>query len=92
MTTLLEKCQGWLMAQNLMTLAEVAELLNVSASQAYSLVRTGELRALKIGGRGQWRIQPEEIDKYLTRCYQRAEANCADLLNRADFKIEIHAP
>lgn len=74
------------MARNLMTLAEVAELLNVSSSQAYALVRTGELRALKIGGRGQWRIEPGEIDEYLVRCYERTETNTANLFDRADLQ------
>src|SRR4051794_41687059 len=36
-------------------LADVAEILNISAAQTYALVRSGELPAIKIGGRGQWR-------------------------------------
>src|SRR3954451_22138600 len=36
-------------------LADVAEVLNISSSQAYALVRNGDLDAIKIGGRGQWR-------------------------------------
>lgn len=73
------------MPENLLTLAEVAEMLNISASQAYSLVRSGDLRALKIGGRGQWRIEPAEIEAYLARCYQRAESNITNMLERADL-------
>ena len=38
-------------------LADVAETLSISASQAYALVRSGELRAIKVGGRGQWRVE-----------------------------------
>src|SRR3712207_9062172 len=38
-----------------LTLDDVAEILNVSWSQAYALVRRRELIAIQIGGRGQWR-------------------------------------
>ena len=39
-----------------LTLADVAEILNVSAAQAYALVRSGEVPAIQVGGRGQWRV------------------------------------
>ena len=38
-----------------LTLDDVAEILAVSWSQAYALVRRRELIAIQIGGRGQWR-------------------------------------
>ena len=56
----------------LLQLADVAELLNISGSQAYALVRRGDLAAVKIGGRGQWRVEPAELDAYLERA--RSEA------------------
>ena len=34
-----------------LTLAEVAEILSISSSQTYALVRSGDLRAIKVGGR-----------------------------------------
>lgn len=52
-----------------LTLADVAEALNVSAAQAYALVRSGELRAIKIGGRGQWRVEETELEEYIERMY-----------------------
>ena len=42
-----------------LTLDDVAEILNVSWSQAYALVRRRELIAIQIGGRGQWRVEGE---------------------------------
>ena len=42
------------MARRFMALSDVAETLDVSASQAYALVRSGELPAIKVGGRGQF--------------------------------------
>ena len=52
-----------------LTLADVAETLNISAAQAYALVRNGELPAIKVGGRGQWRIEAAELEGYISRMY-----------------------
>ena len=40
-------------AERFLQLTDVAEILNISSSQTYALVRSGELPAIKIGGRGQ---------------------------------------
>ena len=58
-------------------LADVAEMLSISASQAYALVRSGELRAIKVGGRGQWRVENDEIEAYIQRSYQQTEKHLA---------------
>jgi excisionase family DNA binding protein len=50
-------------------LSDVAEILNISAAQAYALVRSGELPAIKIGGRGQWRVEREQLEAYIQRAY-----------------------
>ena len=55
-------------------LTDVAEILNVSAAQARALVRSGELRAIKVGGRGQWRVEVTELESYIERSYRRTEA------------------
>lgn len=52
-----------------LTLADVAETLNISAAQTYALVRTGELPAIKVGGRGQWRVEAAELESYISRMY-----------------------
>lgn len=52
-------------------LADVAETLNTSSAQVYSLVRSGELPAIKIGGRGQWRVEASELEKYIQRMYEQ---------------------
>jgi len=52
-------------------LAEVAEVLNTSSAQVYALVRSGELPAIKIGGRGQWRVEASELEKYIERMYEQ---------------------
>lgn len=63
-------------------LTDVAEILNVSAAQARALVRSGEIRAIKVGGRGQWRVERVELESYIQRMYERTseqiEAGTAD--------------
>lgn len=59
-------------------LADLAEILSISASQAYALVRRGDLRAIKIGGRGQWRIERSEIEAYIARMYEESAQFIAD--------------
>jgi excisionase family DNA binding protein len=54
-------------------LADVAEILNISGAQVYALVRRGELRAIKIGGRGQWRVEASELEAYIERAYADAD-------------------
>ena len=50
-------------------LADVAEILNISSAQAYALVRRGDLNAIKIGGRGAWRVEASELEAYIQRLY-----------------------
>ena len=46
-------------------LEDVASYLSVSVPQVYALVRSGELPAVKIGGRGVWRVDKGKLDAYL---------------------------
>jgi len=52
-----------------LTLADVSEILNTSSAQVYALVRRGDLPAIKIGGRGQWRVETTELEAYIQRAY-----------------------
>ena len=56
-----------------LTLADVAEVLNTSSAQVYALVRRGDLPAIKIGGRGQWRVEASMLEDYIARMYKQAE-------------------
>jgi excisionase family DNA binding protein len=66
-----------------LTLADTAEILNVSASQAYALVRSGELPAIKIGGHGHWRIERAVLESYIEAKYE--EARRMSLWNQSDY-------
>ncbi|NHI19780.1 helix-turn-helix domain-containing protein [Phycicoccus endophyticus] len=57
------------MPRRFIPLTEVSEILDISAAQAYALVRSGELPAIKVGGRGQWRVETSELESYIARMY-----------------------
>jgi len=59
--------------ERFLTLADVAETLNISAAQTYALVRSGELPAIKIGGRGQWRVEADQLEQYIQRMYEKTQ-------------------
>ena len=52
-----------------MLLSDVAAELNVSDSQVYHMVRSGELPAIKVGGRGQWRVERAVLERYIEHKY-----------------------
>ena len=60
------------MPPRFLTLADVTEVLNISSPQAYALVRSGELPAIQIGGRGVWRVEASELEAYIQRRYAQA--------------------
>jgi excisionase family DNA binding protein len=54
--------------------SEVAGVLNVTVSQVYTLMRSGELPALKIGRKGVWRVSREALEAYLVERTEEARA------------------
>ena len=56
-----------------LTLADVAEVLSTSSAQVYALVRRGDLKAIKIGGRGQWRVSVADLEAYIDQLYAETE-------------------
>ena len=46
-----------------LTLDDVAEELAISRSQAYALVRNGTLPGMKVGVRGQWRVERSRLER-----------------------------
>ena len=61
-------------AERFLTLADVAEILNISASQTYALVRSGDLKGIQIGGRNQWRVERTQLEDYIQRAYAETRA------------------
>lgn len=66
-------------AERFLTLADVAEILNISASQTYALVRGGDLQGIQIGGRNQWRVQRSKLEEYIEQAYRRTALNLSEL-------------
>ena len=50
-----------------LTLVDVAEILNISASQTYALVRSGDLKGIQIGGRNQWQVERIKLEEFFSR-------------------------
>lgn len=59
------------MAKRFIPLTEVSEILDISSAQAYALVRSGDLPAIKVGGRGQWRVETVALEEYIERMYSQ---------------------
>lgn len=75
-----------------LTLSDTAEVLNISLNQAYVLVRSGELPAIKIGGKGQWRVERSVLESFIEAKYE--EARRLSLWNQSDYASipEISTP
>lgn len=58
------------MAARFIDLADLCEILAISMSQARALVKSGELPAIQIGGRGQWRVETSVLERYIQEKYQ----------------------
>ena len=57
-----------------LTLTDVGEQLQISIAQTRALVRSGELEAIQIGGRGQWRVEQVKLDEYIDRLHAESAA------------------
>lgn len=66
------------MPRQFVTLVEVQEILAISPAQAYALVRGGDLRAIQVGGRNQWRVETAELDSYIDRMYAENAARVSE--------------
>lgn len=60
-------------------LADVADELATTTSQVYALVRSGELRAIQIGGRNQWRVERVMLEEYIEQAYRRTADSLSSL-------------
>src|SRR5687768_3246464 len=62
----------------MLTVDDVATELKISARQAYALVRSGDLPAIRIGGRGQWRVEREALDEWIKNAYEATRRYIAE--------------
>ncbi len=57
------------MTSRFLTLADVAETLNLTMSAARSLVTSGELPAIQVGGKKAWRVEASVLEQYIQDQY-----------------------
>lgn len=77
-----------------LTMAQVAEELNVKQSLVQGLIRTGELRAFQVGGRGMWRIGRQDVEDYIAEAYRRTAERIAagDLEDGGETGDQVASP
>lgn len=56
------------------TLEHVQTELSISYIQTLALVRSGQLRAIKVGGRGVWRVSLDAFEDYIAERYAETSA------------------
>jgi len=65
--------------ERFLKLTDVGDILNISASQTYALVRSGDLRGIQIGGRNQWRVERAALEEYIDAAYKKTSEALKDL-------------
>lgn len=80
------------MESRFLTLTDVSETLNVTLAQTKALVRSGDLPAIKIGGRGAWRVERSALEDYIQRMYDETKRFIAgeQTKNAAAARDEAH--
>jgi excisionase family DNA binding protein len=64
------------MTEALLTIRDVARLLNVSERTVFRLIERGEITGMQLGGGGKgrvWRFPPSEVDAYVERQKEKRE-------------------
>lgn len=68
-----------------LTIDQVAQELNVGEPVVRTLLKTGELRGIQIGGRGLWRIGAKDFEAYVEEAYRRT----AEKISAGDLDLEV---
>jgi excisionase family DNA binding protein len=55
-------------APRLLTIEQVAELCQVSTKTVYRAIRSGALKACRLGRGGAYRVKPEEMEIWIETC------------------------
>jgi len=70
----------------LLTLRDVARMLNVSERTVFRLIEQGDITGIQIGGEGKgrrWRFEPSVIEAYLNRQRGKREQGDSSAQRRA---------
>lgn len=55
------------MSASFLTIADVADRLQLSAQAVRALILSGDLPAIQVGARGLWRVPETAFDEYIER-------------------------
>lgn len=55
------------------TMKDLAKMFAVSERAATSLIKSGDIPAIQVGGRGVWRIETVKVEEYIARQYEAAK-------------------
>ncbi|MFV0427435.1 MAG: helix-turn-helix domain-containing protein [Beutenbergiaceae bacterium] len=67
------------MQPRFLSLADVCEVLQVPLPTVRALVRSGELKAIQVGGKGTWRVEDTALEAYIAHRYQVEEQRRSQL-------------
>lgn len=66
-----------------LTLADVAEILNIEVAEAKTLVESSEILAIRVGPRQQWRIEQSALEAYIAGRYEEQKRSA--MFHGADY-------
>ena len=76
-----------------LTLADVAEVLNLTVAEVTELVRSRELPAIRMGSKGPWRVEASVLEAFIAEAYEEArregEWNQAEYANVTEVAFGI---
>ena len=51
--------------EKLLTFEEVLKVLRVHPNTLYSYLNAGQLKGIKLGGEGSWRVKESDLDEFV---------------------------
>ncbi len=68
------QCHYGAMTPRFLTIADVADQLQLSAQGVRAVIRSGELPAIQVGARKLWRIEGQVLEEYIAHQYATTRA------------------
>jgi len=75
------------MSEKLLTVAQVAERLQVHPRTVRRAIDASGLRAVQVAGRGTWRVRPEDLDAWLEQRTNTSHTQADDTPRRPVARI-----
>lgn len=76
-----------------LTLADVADVLNLTVAEVTELVKSRELPAIRMGAKGPWRVEDTALEAFIATRYEEArregEWNQAEYANVTEVAFGV---